>query len=334
MTPTPRFEPRQELQQVPVLVGTSGQSTRMRDFVDMVAPTEHTVFLRGETGVGKDHMAELIHFNGRRGRSFVPVDCVAMTETLSETELFGHTQGAFTDARSSKPGLVQVAEDGTLFLNEVGDIPLGLQARFLRLLEKKTFRVVGGTREVPINTRIIAATNRNLEVAVKRGEFRLDLYHRLNVITFVVPTLRERTDDIPVLAEHFLQQEQVVKPKGFSPTAMTAMMEYRWPGNVRELKLAVVRAVLHSAAEENIELEHVYPYLMGVGDKEKSDIDDVSIEKFPTLREAEEQYLREVLKRTGGNVAEAARIAGINRKTMYSKIETFRLQDFFRSLKA
>lgn len=241
MSLTPQ-EPKQELRQAPVIIGRSEQATRMRDFAEQAARTEHTILLRGETGVGKDHLAECIHHLGRRGRTFVPVDCGALTESLSETELFGHTRGAFTDAQQVKQGLVQVAEDGTLFFNEVANMSLSLQAKFLRVLEKRTFRQVGGTKEMSINTRIIAATNANLELAVRRGELRSDLYHRLNTITFTVVPLRDRSDDIPELASHFLRQERVSRT--FSPEAMAVMMGYHWPGNVRELKNADRKSVV------------------------------------------------------------------------------------------
>src|SRR3989344_3252139 len=211
-------ELRQESRTNPTLIGASQEAVRMREFAFRAASTEHTILLQGESGVGKDQLAELIHFNGRRTRPFVPVDCGALTETLSESELFGHVPGAFTDARTTKVGLVQVADNGTLFFNEVANMSLSLQAKFLRVLEKKTFRAVGGTRETPANTRIIAATNANLELAVRRGELRSDLYHRLNTITFMVAPLRDHSDDIPELAEHFLRQEKV--SRNFSAEAM------------------------------------------------------------------------------------------------------------------
>ena len=321
MSLTPREEPRQEIRQAPVaIIGTSQEAKRMRKFADKAATTEHTILLRGETGAGKDHLAEVIHYTGRRGRAFVPVDCGALTETLSETELFGHTRGAFTDAQQVKQGLVQVAEDGTLFFNEVANMSLSLQAKFLRVLEKKTFRAVGGTRETPINTRIIAATNANLELAVRRGELRSDLYHRLNTITFMVAPLRDHSDDIPELAEHFLRREQV--SKNFSPEAMAVLMGYHWPGNVRELKNAVVRTAFYSTAKEDIKSEHISPYLTSVGDRE-----------LPTLYELQRNYLREVLRKTKGSITKGAEIAGISSKTMTYKVQKFQLEDFVDSLK-
>lgn len=320
MTLTPRNETRQELLQAPAFIGRSEQVMRMRDFAEKAAGTDHTILLRGETGAGKDHLAELIHCSGRKERAFVPVDCGALTESLSETELFGHTRGAFTDAQAVKEGLVQVAEDGTLFFNEVANMSLKLQAKFLRVLEKRSFRAVGGTREMPVNTRIIAATNADLETAVRRGELRSDLYYRLNVITFVVAPLRDRSEDIPTLTEYFLRQEH--STKNFSPEAMLAMMDYHWPGNIRELKNAVVRAAFHSA-EEDIQPQHVQPYLTGVG------TDGI----LPNFYDLQRNYFLEALKRTGGNISKVAQIAGIHRKSMYYKIKKFRLEELVSPLR-
>ncbi len=315
-----REEPRQELRQAPVvLIGSSREAKRMQEFAQKAAAVNHTVLITGETGSGKDHLAELIHFRGRPGKPFVPVDCGALTESLSETELFGHTQGAFTDARETKPGLVQVAKEGTLFFNEVANMSLGLQVKFLRILEKRSFRPVGGTREIEVDTRIIAATNANLELAVRRGALRSDLYQRLNGILFVIRPLRERAEDIPELAEHFLYQES--PSKKFAPEAMALMMGYHWPGNVRELQNAVVRAAFLTNPKEDIRVDHLHSYLTGVGDRE-----------LPTLRELQRNYLREILKKCQGSVAKAVIIAGISAGTMRRKIEKFQLQDFVDSL--
>ncbi|MDP3727471.1 MAG: sigma 54-interacting transcriptional regulator [bacterium] len=315
-----REEPRQELRQAPVvLIGSSREAKRMREFAQKAAAVSHTVLITGETGSGKDHLAELIHSKGRPGKPFVPVDCGALTESLSETELFGHTQGAFTDARETKPGLVQVAKEGTLFFNEVANMSLGLQVKFLRILEKRSFRPVGGTREIEVDTRIIAATNANLELAVRRGALRSDLYQRLNGILFVIRPLRERPEDIPELAEHFLYQESTSKK--FAPEAMALMMGYHWPGNVRELLNAVVRAAFLTNPKEDIRVDHLHPYLTGVGDRE-----------LPTLRELQRNYLREVLKKCQGGLARAAIIAGISTGQLRRKVEKYQLQDFVDSL--
>lgn len=315
-----REEPSQRLRQAPVtLIGNSQEAKRMREFAQKAAAVSHTVLLTGETGSGKDHLAELIHSKGRPDKPFVPVDCGALTESLSETELFGHTQGAFTDARETKPGLVQVAKEGTLFFNEVANMSLGLQVKFLRILEKRSFRPVGGTREIEVDTRIIAATNADLELAVRRGALRSDLYQRLNGISFMIKPLRERVEDIPELAEHFLYEES--PSKKFTAEALALMMGYHWPGNVRELRNAVVRAAFLTNPKEDIRVDHLHPHLTGVGGRE-----------LPTLRELQRNYLREVLKKCKGSVARAAIIAGISTGAMRRKIEKFHLQDFADSL--
>ena len=330
MSSTVRFDQRQDHQQVPALIGTSREASSMRDFARTAAKSECALLIRGETGTGKDNLAEFIHHLGRRDRDFVPVICEAMMESVFETELFGHTQGAFTDARAAKPGLVQVASEGTLFFNEVGYIPLNLQAKFLRVLERKTFRAIGGTQEIHVNARIIAATNANLEAAVQCGRLRSDLYHRLNAVTCMMAPLRDHRDDIPPLVEHFLRRQAVEKK--FSPETMSVMIDYYWPGNIRELKNAVERAVFRSDGTRIIQPEHVRPYLTGVGG-EKFELVENTEGKFPTLQQAQQNYFRVVLKRANGNMIRAAKIAGIARNTMYNKVQEFQLQDFAKSLK-
>lgn len=346
-------ELRQKMVQKPVtLVGNSAQAKSMRDFAEKSGPTQYTILLQGETGGGKDHLAELIHSYGKRpvGRNsipFVPVDCGSLTAALCESDLFGHIAGAFTDAQDNKQGLVEVAENGTLFFNEVANMSLGLQAKFLRILEKRSFRHVGGTKEIAVNTRFIAATNVDLAKAVLRGEFRLDLYQRLNVITFKVPSLRERKEDIPELAKHFLSCHSKAE-KFFLPETLLIMMSYGWPGNVRELMNAVDRAIFYSAPGNEIKPEHVQPFLTGVGGPASNDsvlplpgVNSVEIfnpcaenvqGNFPTLAESEENYLLELLKRTKRNVSAAHRIAKISRQTLVNKIKnSSRLKYFMDS---
>jgi|SRR3989344_1457002 len=323
-------ELRQESRTNPTLIGASQEAVRMREFAFRAASTEHTILLQGESGVGKDQLAELIHFNGRRTRPFVPVDCGALTETLSESELFGHVPGAFTDARTTKVGLVQVADNGTLFFNEVANMSLTLQAKFLRVLEKKTFRQVGGTKEFAMNTRIIAATNVDLEDAVIRGALRLDLFHRLSTIMFTVAPLRGRREDIPLLAEHFLKQES--ESKQFSEEAMEAMVYYRWPGNVRELKNVVARAAFDSLDESEIQTEHLYFSTVGLSTTPSGE-GIVWGEDIPTYREAKMSYLREVLIRARGNHTRAAEIAGVSVKVFSYAVKHSDLKDFVYKLK-
>jgi len=253
---------RQELQQLQVLiVGVSPHAEAIRNFARRAGKIDHTILLQGETGVGKDHLAEVIHTNGqRKNQAFVPVDCGVLTESLMETELFGHTPGAFTGARSGKQGLVEIADGGTIFFDEIANLSLLMQAKFLRVVERRAFRAVGDTREVTVNIRIIAATNVDLGQAVAEGRFRSDLYHRLNEITFTVSPLRERTNDVTELARHFLVQEG--EGRKFAPDALAVMENYHWPGNVRELKNAVTCAVFECPENENIQAIHIHPYLV------------------------------------------------------------------------
>lgn len=309
---------RQRVSPVQKFVGVSRAAQEVREFAEHVARSDLTVLLRGETGVGKDHLAELIHQAVHNGKPFVVVDCGALTETLSETELFGHTRGAFTDAREEKVGLVKAAEDGTLFFNEVANMSLGLQAKFLRILDKRPFRAVGGRTEIQVRTRIIAATNANLEAEVKARTFRMDLFHRLNVLSFSIVPLRERKEDIPELIGAFLNGNA----ERFSPAALAVMMEYDWPGNVRELMHVVQRAVFMSK-EKEIDLKQIRPYLKSLTDKPS----------FPTLYELERNYLRDVLKAAKGVQRTAAEIAGITPRVMNYKIKSFDLEGFVDRLR-
>ncbi|MBI2003657.1 MAG: sigma-54-dependent Fis family transcriptional regulator [Parcubacteria group bacterium] len=310
--------PRQYVSSVQRFVGTSRAAQEAREFAERVSKSDLTVLLRGETGVGKDHLAELIHQAGYNGKPFVVVDCGALTESLSEIELFGHARGAFTDAREEKVGLVKVAEDGTLFFNEVANMSLGLQAKFLRILDKRPYRAVGGRTEIQVRTRIIAATNANLEEAVKARAFRLDLFHRLNVLSFSIASLRDRNEDIPELISAFLNGNA----ERFSPAALAVMMEYDWPGNVRELMNVVQRAAFMSR-EKEIDLEQIRPYLTSPTDKPS----------FPTLYELERNYLRDVLKVCKGVQRKAAEIAGISPRVMNYKIKSFDLEGFVDRLR-
>lgn len=279
---------RQETRQTSTIIGSSKYTVRMREFAERAAQTEHNILLRGENGTGKDHLAEAIHHLARGRQQFVTVDCGAQPETLSESELFGHTRGSFTDARADRQGLVQVAERGTLFFNEVANMSLSHQAKFLRVLEKRPYRQVGGNKEYAVNTQIIAATNVNLEEAVQRGDLRVDLYHRLSTISFTVVPLRDRKEDIPELAHYFLRRENASRE--FTPEAISALVDYNWPGNVRELQNAIIRAVFYSAADGEIRPDHIHPYLTGVG---KSGA--------PTFEQVQVEYLSDLLRRTKGS---------------------------------
>ncbi len=299
----------QNVSLVQKFVGTSKIAKETREFAQKAAESDYTVLLRGETGVGKDLLAELIHQNNGHENPFVVVDCGALTESLSESELFGHARGAFTDAQKEKMGLVRAAEGGTLFFNEIANMSLGLQAKFLRILDKKPFRSVGGMIDIPVKTRIIAATHANLEEAMEKGTFRKDLFYRLDFLTFHIAPLRERREDIPELAETFLNGS----PERFSREALDRMVEYDWPGNVRELLNFVQRASLLGKMKE-LNPKNNDPCLLYSNDKPPI-----------TLKDNEREYIMKVLKIAKGNQTKAAIIAGISRIGLRSKMRRFNI---------
>ena len=313
---------RQDLRPQLEIIGKSKSIIKIREFADKAAHGEQIIFIRGETGVGKDLLAEYIHELGRPNARFVPIDCGAMPETLCESELFGHVAGAYTDARHARDGLVKVAEHGTLFLNEVANMPRSLQVKFLRVLDTKTYRPVGSTTEVPMKTRIIAATNANMEQAVKKGEVRHDLYERLNSITCFIPPLRDRKEDIPVLANHFLHRAG--NNHHFSDETMSEMMAYDWPGNVRELAKTLQRALM-ACQSQYLAPKHIDLSLTGgktqqpeaAGDTTKDDAESfhpVTVGNYKKMvREYRKTLLRSALELADGNQSEAARLLGLNR---------------------
>jgi len=314
------------------IIGKSKQAVQMRQFAQCAAYSDQIIFLRGETGSGKDHLAEYIHAIGPRCHRFVPIDCGAMPETLCESELFGHSAGAFTDARGAKVGLIQVAEHGTLFLNEVANMSLSLQAKFLRVLDTRTFRPIGEAKEIPINTRIIAATNADVEKIVKEGGLRNDLYHRLNAVTFTIPPLRNRIEDVPLLVDYFLKN--LGNNRHFSLAAMGAMEAYPWLGNVRELKHAVERAIFYSGDKEVIEKECLGASFA----KSNEEIQEIWKEvieadptdgSFPNWEEVQnrvmKKYLIALLKETKGNQALASRISKLSRGTIRERAQIYNI---------
>jgi DNA-binding NtrC family response regulator len=302
------------------LIGSSEVMKQMRDFALKAASIKETIFLSGETGVGKDCFASYIHFLGRQEREFVSVDCGALNEGLTEAELFGHTGGAFTGAQGSKIGLVEMAKEGTLFFNEVANMSLALQAKFLRILDFSPFRPIGAVKEIEMNTRIIAATNANLKEGVRKGRLRLDLFHRLNVITFTIPPLRDRAEDIPELVSFFLRQGEAKVE--FSSGALAVMQSYDWPGNIRELKNVVAKAVFNSSGEKEIDPEAVEACFSGV-----------NANGFLSLEENERRYWRDIFSGVGGDISQAASVSGIPAKEVRNKIKQFSLMDFVESLR-
>jgi len=313
------------------LVGKSPALEALRDQVRRIAHTgASTVLIRGESGVGKDVIAKAIHYESDRSRlPFVNVTCTAIPESLLESELFGHERGAFTDARGMKKGLFELARGGTVFLDEIGDMPSVLQAKLLRFLEERHFRRIGGTEDISVDVRIVAATNRDLEKAVASGEFRPDLYYRLKVIPIEVPSLRERAEDIPLLAQHFVDQlraELRGKPKSISPQAIALLARYPWPGNVRELRNSIERAMI-LCGRDRIEPQDLPAELRGASARPRDKAE--AIITLPPegvkLEAVEEALVRGALERTGGNQSAAARLLGISRDQLRYRMERINL---------
>lgn len=296
-----------------------GQSKAMREIfrlIDLVADSMSNVLIVGESGTGKEMIARAIHFRSRRASGpFVPVNCSAIPEGLLESELFGHTRGAFTGAYTSRKGLFLEASGGTIFLDEIGDMGLGLQAKLLRVLQDRMVRPVGSNKSYPVDARVIAATHRDLKAMVREGTFREDLYYRLNVIPVRIPPLSERVEDIPLLVDHFLEKyaKAMGKPrKRITARAVAALQQRSWEGNVRELENIVERLVVLTPGD-TIDVGDL-PYAIAA---EAAHFDMQRPEELPTLEEMERRYVLQVLDRTGGNKEKAAKILGINRRTLY-----------------
>jgi DNA-binding NtrC family response regulator len=302
-----------------------GKSKPMRDVFDLirrVADSLTNVLITGESGTGKELVAKAIHYNSdRRDAPFVPVNCAAIPDLLLESELFGHIKGAFTDAKADKRGLFEEAQKGTLFRDELSELPLMLQAKLLRAIQEREIRRVGATRSMPVDVRIIAATNVNLAEAVKAKQFREDLYYRLNVIEVHLPPLRERKEDIPLLVEAFLRRcgETGRKGiKGMTESALALLIDYQWPGNVRELENVIERAVTLTL-QDKIVPEDLPPTIQGLrGDRH---VIDEAAERTRSLGEVEQDYILRIMDKTGGNKYQAAQILGIDRKTLYRKLD-------------
>ena len=321
-----------ERQDLSPLVGSSPLMLEVYKLVARVSTGKSTVLLEGESGTGKELIARAVHANSpRRERLFVPVNCAALPDTLLETELFGHEKGAFTGAAGVKRGLFETAHEGTIFLDEIGDMGLALQVKLLRVIQEQEVRRVGGTGSIKVNVRIVAATNRDLASLVKEGRFREDLFYRLNVVRIWLPPLRERREDIPMLALHFLQKfsgGRTSQITGFVPDALALLQRYHWPGNVRELENAIERAV--SLSHGPLVLPDDLPDTIRNAGAMSCD-DTVGKgsgkeEALLTLDEVQKRHLMRVLRETGGNKARAAKILGIDRRTLYRMAERFGLE--------
>jgi transcriptional regulator with PAS, ATPase and Fis domain len=300
------------------------------DFVRVIADSDSSVLVTGETGTGKELVANLIHqSSSRRHKPFMPVSCAILSETLIESELFGHERGAFTGAIKDRPGRFELAQGGTIFLDDIDDVPMSMQVKLLRVLQSRTIERLGGTRQIPIDVRVITGSKRDLRQLVAEGKFRDDLFYRLNVIPITLPPLRERREDIPILVDHFIKRyfrQRGEEPRGMSPAVMQAFMRYPWPGNVRELENACERiaqtctcdtvrvgcipvsVLFHKYAEdqEPIVETHAHPSAVSLDDR---------------LREVESNLISWALKVSAGNKSKAAELLNIKRSTLGDRIK-------------
>jgi DNA-binding NtrC family response regulator len=303
----------------------------MFELISNVAATNTTVLIQGETGTGKEQVARAIHqASHHRNGPLVAVNCAALPETLLESELFGHEKGAFTNAVGQRRGRFELADGGTIFLDEVGDVPATMQAKLLRVLQERRFERVGGTETIEVDVRVVAATNRSLRRLVKQSTFREDLYYRLNVVKIDLPPLRDRPEDIPLLATHFCEKyvRPGEQPKQISPEAMKVLLNYRWPGNIRELENAIERASV-TARGSLILPENLPPELSASPTPRLPFHIDLDRPLPELLKEAvaniEQQYIRKALKKTHGNVGRCARICGLSRRSMTAKIAEYQI---------
>ncbi len=308
---------------LPNIIAANPKMLAVLEIVGQIADSPANVLITGESGTGKDLLARALHFESlRRNGPFVPINCAALPEHLIESELFGHVRGAFTDARQNKTGLFVAASGGTLFLDEIGELPLPLQPKLLRVIEDKKVRPVGASAEVPVDVRLVSATNTDLEKAIEAGTFRSDLYYRLATVCLAVPPLRDRPDDIPPLMRHFLVRASAEAGKPVpevAPDVMTRMTRYRWPGNVRELHAAIQRGVI-LCRNNRLTLEDLPPKMVGA-DAPLAKILDAAVERRLTLDQLDREYVRAVLESVDGNKTQAALILQIDRKTLYRKLE-------------
>ena len=320
------------LGRIGLVVGYSKAMKTVRDLIQRAAPTDSTVIIQGESGVGKELIARALHYGSpRSAKPFIAVNCGALTETLLESELFGHSKGSFTGAISEKIGLVEVAHTGTLFLDEVSEMSPQLQVKVLRLLEEKEFKPVGSVTTKRVDVRFITATNKDLELAIQQNEFRKDLFYRLNVIPIHIPPLRERRDDIPILAEHFLgkySKDMKRAGKRFAPEVKEAMMRHPWPGNIRELENAVQRSIALSdgdviTAKDLLETAAPTPDLRSVAAATARAIGEDGLDLDATMTDIEMGYLKRALEMTGGNYTKAAQLLKMSLRSFRYKLQKY-----------
>lgn len=309
------------------MVGESSALKKVQKLIDAVSPNDISVLIQGESGVGKELVAQAIHrCSPREQRNFIAVDCCTLQEKLFESEVFGHERGAFTDAKKQKKGLIEGAEGGTLFLDEIGETEPSIQAKLLRVLETGKFRRLGGTKDLQADVRIVAATNRDLAEMSQQGRFRADLYYRLAGFVIDVPPLRKRREDIPALAEHFIRNHNFSRRinKRISKKASQMLVAYHWPGNIRELKNIVERAIILSSEDRKIRQEHL---ALSAAQLKSDPGFSLSFTEQPTLDEIEKQYLSILLQRYSGHRSKIAGILGVSERSVYRMVEKYGFRD-------
>lgn len=311
------------------IVGRSLKMKQVLETVAMVAPTEATVLILGESGTGKELIANALHQGSSRSeKRFIKVNCAALPETLLESELFGHEKGAFTGAVGRRPGRFELADGGTIFLDEIGEMTLATQSKLLRVLQEREFEPLGSTRTVKVDIRIVTASNRILREEVRKGNFREDLFYRLNVVPIMLPPLRERREDIPLLIEHFLNTYNDKNGRnllGFHPRALDAIMRYSWPGNIRELENVVERSVILSK-DDYVPFSELPEAIRGASGDQLSEQAREGIRPGMTIREMEKELIIKTLEDNDGNRTRAARVLGITRRTLQHKIKEYDLE--------
>ncbi len=314
----------EELNKTTPLIGNSPLFQKLLQDIELAAPSDGRILIYGENGTGKEVVAKTIHFKSKRAHMpLVDVNCAAIPEELIESELFGHKKGAFTGATSNKKGKFLIANGGTLFLDEIGDMSLKTQAKVLRALQENEITPLGDTRSYPVDVRIIAATNKNLQDEIEKGNFRQDLYYRLNVIELYVPSLRERIEDIPLLAEFFIKKfaaEKKIEPKEITNEAMNILMSYSWPGNVRELENLIERLMI-MVPDDKILPKHI-PYPINKTTTES----DALLSLKEAKEEFEKEYISKVLKITHWNISQASKLLGIERSYLHKKIKKHNIE--------
>lgn len=309
------------------IIGSSPPMQKMFDLMEKVIDTSTTVLIQGETGTGKELIARVLHYNGpKKNRSFIAENCAALPEDLLESQLFGHVRGAFTGAVANKKGLFEIADGGTLFLDEVGEMSTGMQAKLLRVLQEGRFRPVGSSSVKQVNVRIIASTNRDLEAEVSKGRFREDLYYRINIFQITPPPLRQRKEDILVLASHFLQKyaDRDNKPAPvITPSVLDMLIRYEWPGNVRELENEMERALAMAAGGKTLEVEQLSEKIRAMNLAEPLNCAGAEGTLREVVGRVERSMIHQTLLKTGGNRSQAAKVLGLSRQGLLNKIATY-----------